>query len=60
MARAHERREAPMGFALIVMTTLACVMQAHAASDFIEGRVVSGAATPEAGVWVIAETAKSS
>ena len=29
---------------------------AHAAADFIEGRVVSGA-KPEAGVWVIAETA---
>ncbi len=65
MARAHERREASIGFALMVVTArmaalaaLAYVMQANAASDFIEGReVVSGAATPEAGVWVIAETA---
>ncbi|HEY6598141.1 MAG TPA: hypothetical protein VIZ30_02465 [Pseudomonadales bacterium] len=41
----------------VVFAACLCAVQARAASDFIEGRVVSGATTPEAGVWVIAETA---
>ena len=53
MARASERGEAALRFALLAVIALAA--EASAAADFIEGRVVSGTA-PEAGVWVIAET----
>ena len=41
-----------------VIFAACCARQKRARrADFIEGRVVSGTTTPEAGVWVIAETA---
>ena len=72
MARAREWRKASARSALIVISTVwlaqgcspaddakvtAAQTASIAATDFIAGQVVSGDATPEAGVWVIAQTA---
>ncbi len=54
MARANERGEVVLR--IVLLAVIVGAAQASAAADFIEGRVVSGDA-PEAGVWVIAETA---
>ncbi len=59
MARRNERREVFARLRLKLLSTLVvamCVSLESAAADFIEGQVTSGDATPEAGVWVIAET----
>ena len=54
MARASEWGEAALRFAALAV--IVASTEVSVAADFIEGRVVSGTA-PEAGVWVIAETA---
>jgi len=54
MARASEWGEVVLRIMLLAI--VASTAHARAGADFIEGRVVSGNG-PEAGVWVIAETA---